>query len=294
MIKPLSLSAIGSAVSERCKMLKRTITGTCYVAIIVAFFLLRQYVNPKLFNILTYFFIVAGTFELSRMLSAYAIKGILIVSMTYAILFGIAYALTEYLLLPGYGWLVALDLTAVAVIALSVYSLIKNENGKTFLISLLPFVYPSLLLLTTLLANDMGFNGFIAVLLIFVVAPCADTMAYLVGSAIGGKKLCPKLSPKKTWSGAIGGVIGGGLGGFLLWLICRPQLNFFSPVLFMIVTGLIAAVLTEIGDLFESYIKRRSGVKDSGKILPGHGGVLDRIDGMMFASVFIYFIFLFV
>ena len=178
------------------------------------------------------------------------------------------------------------------IIITSVYALIVRTDRKTFLASLLPFIYPALFLLTMLLANDMLDYGFIALLLAFVISPLSDTFAYLVGSSVGGSKLCPKLSPKKTWSGAIGGLIGGAVGSIIVYFIFRPEINFFSPVLLFILIGLVASVVNIIGDLFESYIKRKAGVKDSGKIIPGHGGILDRIDGTMFTMVFIYIVFL--
>ena len=131
-------------------------------------------------------------------------------------------------------------------------------------------------------------------LLCFIISPANDVFAYLVGSKIGGKKLCPKLSPKKTWSGAIGGTIGGILASLLVYLIFKPTVNFFSPILFFILIGLVASVINIIGDLFESFIKRKMGIKDMGKIMPGHGGVLDRIDGTMFVIAFTYILFLFV
>jgi phosphatidate cytidylyltransferase len=78
----------------------------------------------------------------------------------------------------------------------------------------------------------------------------------------------------------------------VVYFIFTPEINFFSPVLLFILIGLVASVINIIGDLFESYIKRKAGVKDSGKIIPGHGGILDRIDGTMFTIVFIYIVFL--
>jgi phosphatidate cytidylyltransferase len=107
-----------------------------------------------------------------------------------------------------------------------------------------------------LACNDIGANAFYALLLAFVVSPCSDTMAYLVGSLIGGPKLCPKLSPKKTWSGAIGGVIGGTLGGIIVCLIFNPQIASISPLLLFALVGLVGSVFTMAGDLFESFIKR--------------------------------------
>ena len=102
----------------------------------------------------------------------------------------------------------------------------------------------------------------------------ADTGAYIAGRSIGGPKLAPTVSPNKTWAGLIGGVISALILGLLLWRFAGLplQLAFASPIL---------AVIAQIGDLYESWLKRQAGVKDSGTILPGHGGVLDRLDGLV-------------
>ena len=118
--------------------------------------------------------------------------------------------------------------------------------------------------------------------LVFVVTWSADIVAYLAGSALGGPKLWPRLSPKKTWSGFIGGLTAGMIAGaaMALWFD-MGQLNVFWGA----ALGLAAAMATMAGDLWESGLKRRFGVKDAGTIIPGHGGLLDRVDGLMFAVV---------
>lgn len=105
----------------------------------------------------------------------------------------------------------------------------------------------------------------------------ADSAAYFAGRAIGGPKLAPAISPKKTWSGFVGGLAGATLGAFgLVWLFALPvQLAYVTPLL---------AILSVLGDLYESNLKRQAGVKDSGKVLPGHGGLLDRLDGLVFVA----------
>ena len=279
-------------------MLKRTITGACYVAIIVGFFLLRQWVDVRLMNLLNWFFIAVGTFEVARMLKPFALKGTFTTSIVFGVVFAPLYCIIEYFVLEGLGVLFAIGLISLMVISFSIYALFNKCSEKKFLVSILPFLYPALLLLTSLLANDMAKHGFIAMLLIFVIAPCADTMAYLVGMLYNkirkgkAKKLCPKLSPKKTVAGAIGGLIGGALGALIIYFIVDPKIDLSWAWLLFVIIGFVGALLTEIGDLFESFIKRKSGVKDSGKIMPGHGGILDRVDGMMFSSVFIYLVFL--
>ncbi len=281
-------------------MLKRTISGAVYLAIVVGFFLLRELVDARLFNILTCFFAVVGSFELARMVKPYSLKGSYISTIVYGAVIVPLYCVMEYAVLGGIGGLVGVIFALAMILAFAIYALIVSAELKTFVVSVLGYIYPALLLLTTLLANDLATNGFIALLLIFVIAPCSDTMAYLVGMTYNkikkgqAKKLCPKLSPKKTVAGAIGGIVGGALGALIVYFACAPKVNFFSPVLLFIIVGLVSSVLTEIGDLFESYIKRKAGVKDSGKIMPGHGGILDRIDGMSFVSAFVYLVFLLV
>ena len=115
----------------------------------------------------------------------------------------------------------------------------------------------------------------------FIIAWASDIMAYLVGSLIGGKKLWPRFSPNKTWSGFIGGLAAGTAAGVLLATFLDMGIG---PVCGAVL-GLAAALATMAGDLWESALKRRYGVKDAGKLIPGHGGLLDRVDGLMFAVV---------
>lgn len=118
--------------------------------------------------------------------------------------------------------------------------------------------------------------------LVFAVAWAADILAYLVGSAVGGPKLWPRFSPNKTWSGFIGGLLAGSAAGAAM--AAGFDMGALSPV-WGGVLGLMAALATMGGDLWESALKRRFGVKDAGNLIPGHGGLLDRVDGLMFAVV---------
>ena len=276
-------------------MKKRIITGAVYVAVLVAMFLLREYVDYRLFDILTFFWMVAGTFEVARAVKPWAVEGNSVMAVTFSVISVPLYAVSSYALNAFYGAISIILLVECFLICTAFSCLKSKQRGKTFVISALPFVYPTLFMLTMLLANRLGQNlGFIALLLIYVVSPLSDTFAYFVGSLIGGKKLCPKLSPKKTWSGAIGGTLGGVIGAIAIYFIFKEKIVFsaFSPVILFAIIGLVGSVLNIIGDLFESFVKRRAGIKDMGKILPGHGGAMDRMDGAMFLSVFVYFVFL--
>ncbi len=123
------------------------------------------------------------------------------------------------------------------------------------------------------------------VILAFVVTWANDTFAYFAGHSFGRHKLFERISPKKTWEGFAGGVLGSVLGALAVrWLLMRGDLTPAGAV----VVGLGAAVLGPIGDLAESMVKRAAGVKDSGKIIPGHGGLLDRIDALLFVGPWIY------
>ena len=101
-----------------------------------------------------------------------------------------------------------------------------------------------------------------------------DIFAYIAGRSIGGPKIAPSISPSKTWAGLGGGMVGAGVSGALLaYHFTLPEMLYWL--------GVPLAVLAQAGDFFESWVKRRAGVKDSGKLLPGHGGVLDRLDGLV-------------
>ncbi len=276
-------------------MKKRVITGVGYVLVVATMFLLRQFVDYRLFNILTFFWMIAGTFEVARAVRPWAVNDNFQISLIFSGASVALYALFSQYFSALHGGLAVVGLAVFFVVYTLALCLINKKDGKTFLISALPFVYPTLFMLTMLLANDLGKDiGFIAMLLIYVISPLSDTFAFLVGSLIGGKKLCPKLSPKKTWSGAIGGTLGGAIGSMIVYFIFKDRIVFdhFSPVILFAIIGVVGSILTIIGDLFESFVKRRAGIKDMGNILPGHGGAMDRMDGSMFLSVFIYFIFL--
>jgi phosphatidate cytidylyltransferase len=130
------------------------------------------------------------------------------------------------------------------------------------------------------LRNDAQY-GFLAIAFLFAVVWATDIVAYFVGRAVGGPKLAPRISPKKTWSGAVGGTVAA-VGAALTLAIVAGLPNLPA-------VGLIAAAasaLAQAGDLFESALKRRFGAKDSGHLIPGHGGLMDRLDGFVAAAVF--------
>lgn len=121
---------------------------------------------------------------------------------------------------------------------------------------------------------SLGWLWEILVVWVFVVTWATDILAYFAGRSIGGPKLAPRISPNKTWAGLIGGVIGAGLLG---WATAR----YFEMEPLFLWSGAAMGVIAQAGDLYESWVKRRAGVKDSGAMLPGHGGVLDRLDGLL-------------
>ncbi|MGD9866765.1 MAG: phosphatidate cytidylyltransferase [Hyphomicrobiales bacterium] len=119
-----------------------------------------------------------------------------------------------------------------------------------------------------------------AILFLFAVVWTADTAAYFTGKAIGGPKLAPAISPGKTWSGFFGGLLVPACVGFIF----GRAMGGTSPAVLGIVAGALA-MISQAGDLVESYVKRRFHQKDASHLIPGHGGFLDRVDGLMFAAV---------
>jgi len=134
-----------------------------------------------------------------------------------------------------------------------------------------------------LLVLSWVYNGL--VFWVMVVTWATDIAAYFAGRGIGGPKLAPRVSPNKTWAGLIGGMAGAGVAGWAIaWL--------FDLGMPFVWAGAPMAVIAQMGDLYESWVKRRAGAKDSGTILPGHGGVLDRVDGLLTVSLATYLVLL--
>lgn len=123
-------------------------------------------------------------------------------------------------------------------------------------------------------------SGLVAVIFLFAVVWATDTGAYFAGRLIGGPKLWPAVSPKKTWAGAAGGLVAAAVAGLAVVLIAGLPAG-LPPVL----VAIVLSVVSQAGDLAESSLKRAFGVKDSGNIIPGHGGLMDRVDGLIFAGV---------
>jgi phosphatidate cytidylyltransferase len=141
------------------------------------------------------------------------------------------------------------------------------------------FLYAAAAEIASVLVRLDQTDGFIALILILLVVWVTDIGGYFAGRGIGGPKLWPRVSPKKTWAGAIGGfaaslVVSGGFAAF--------GLGKTGPLLLL---GATLSIASQLGDLFESAVKRRFGVKDSSHIIPGHGGLLDRLDGYVAAVV---------
>lgn len=129
------------------------------------------------------------------------------------------------------------------------------------------------------LRADAGF-GFAVILLFFAIVWTTDVLGYFAGRAFGGPKLWPAVSPKKTWSGAIAGTVG----AVAVALLVAAQFGSFDRIA-IIAVALLLSIMAQAGDLFESWVKRRFDAKDSSHIIPGHGGVMDRLDGFWAAAV---------
>jgi phosphatidate cytidylyltransferase len=142
-------------------------------------------------------------------------------------------------------------------------------------------LYAAALVFSVDLLRRSDDKGAIAIAWLFAIVWGADVFAYFGGRLIGGPKLWPRVSAGKTWSGAAVGALSGAALGALVAQLCAGASA--AP---MFLVSLVAVILSQLGDLFESAVKRRFDVKDSSRLIPGHGGVMDRVDGFIFAAVF--------
>jgi phosphatidate cytidylyltransferase len=195
-------------------------------------------------------------------------------------------------------WILSLVILVSMVYHLVAYERGRDQAATDFAITLTGILYLGWLgsYLISLRAIDDGADGLWWVLLVLPAVWLADSGAYFVGRSLGRHKMSPRLSPKKTWEGYLGGVVLGTVGTTLLtllWLNWAGPDTAISP-LWGAILGLIISVITPLGDLGASMIKRQFGVKDSSNLLPGHGGVFDRIDSWLWAGVIGYYLIIWI
>lgn len=213
-------------------------------------------------------------------------SGFLVVLGTLVLVAGRAYSG-----LSGADWMVSLAVLASMTYHLITFERGRDQSGTDFGVTLAGILYFGWIGSYLISLRELP-EGVWWVLLALPSVWLADSGAYFIGRAFGRHKLSPRLSPKKTWEGYLGGVLFGVLGGALLayiWSFWTGPSSNITPLNGALI-GLVLSVITPLGDLGESMIKRQVGVKDSGTLLPGHGGVFDRIDSWLWAGVLGYYL----
>lgn len=178
---------------------------------------------------------------------------------------------------------------SVLVVSIFAYMVISklNKNIRDITITVMSVIYiPTLF--SFIKKVMMLENGRILIWYVILGAFASDTFAYFIGCKFGKNKLCPTISPKKTVEGSLGGVLGVILSYVVLTTIGNIYFNFNMNVVYWILIAIVASIVGQMGDLTASAIKRYCGIKDFGNLIPGHGGILDRFDSLMFVAPIVY------
>ncbi|UUV20505.1 phosphatidate cytidylyltransferase [Paenimyroides aestuarii] len=258
------------------EVVKRTLSGILYIALLVGAILFSKNTFIALFT----FFYLIGVYEFCKL---YKINKI--VGCTLAI----AWAIT-FILLNN----TAYNALYLLVLPFSIYLIVdlfqrKTSSTKTTFVKYLHlsgYVIIPFIIITQLPYHLKNYTPLL-LLSIFIMIWCNDTFAYICGKLLGKHKLFERISPKKTIEGFIGGLVFTQIAAYLLFLYTNMQLS----LAFWMLIAVVVSFLGTIGDLIESKYKRLAGVKDSGNIMPGHGGILDRLDSILFAAPFLFLIY---
>lgn len=182
-------------------------------------------------------------------------------------------------------------ITSVFILTLLIFLVIKHDeiNIIDCAVTMFGFYYVSFLLSNIYFVREFPQYGLYFVWLIFICAWASDTGAYFVGVNFGKHKLIPTLSPNKTIEGTVGGIITAGLLALAYGFILSRFYGLTQNIIWLLaIIGVIGSVLSQLGDLTASAIKRYTGIKDFGSLLPGHGGIMDRFDSVLFTAPAVY------
>jgi len=257
------------------EVLKRSITGAIYIILLLS----AVFLSPDAFDFLFMIFGLACIYEYKRLVG---LKGYFIF-LAYLVLWWIfIYLVKENNRLPIN---ILMFLTIAVNVGMLIYLFSKKEKkfsaAEKFIAGLF-YIGGGCIFLTMIPYKDNDFAKYL-IIGIFILIWVNDTFAYIVGRTLGRNKLFARVSPKKTWEGAVGGMVFT-LATAYFMASYEPIVN---PVQWVTLAAVIV-ILGSLGDLVESKLKRSAGVKDSGAIMPGHGGMLDRLDSLIFAAPFAY------
>ena len=258
--------------------LKRALSGAVYIILLLSCILYSKESLAILFSIL----LVFGVYEFAKMTSVNFYAGIVIAGFAY-------YSFHN----QSYNILINKSITLFTIIiSIRLLYFLFQKNDKEFDIITQYLLLIGYIIFPFILTNyvPIGQNGYNSDILIsiFILIWTNDTFAYLVGKNFGKNKLFPSVSPKKTIEGFIGGLLFSVIGGILL----AKYFIEAKHIYFWIIIAIIVSIFSTLGDLIESKLKRVAGVKDSGTIMPGHGGILDRLDSIIFVIPFINLFYL--
>ncbi len=271
-------------------MKTRFVSGI-FIFLFYALLCIAAYFSSIAYNALVLLLTLAAVYETIKVISSDEEKPMAFLVYIYvAALFAvITFACT---------WYFIAGLLLLCAVAAVVLKYILKTSGRALLKTLFVMLYPVLPFACLALVSGLEAFRLVSVVLILLIASFADTFALLFGITIKGKKLCPKISPNKTIAGAVGGLIGGVAASVIIYIIFeKADIAFLTDtlgctgapaLLIYLLLGFFGAVFCEAGDLFASLIKRKFGVKDYGNLIPGHGGIMDRFDGIIFTAVLIF------
>jgi phosphatidate cytidylyltransferase len=260
--------------------LKRSISGVVYVILLIT----ATSYSTQSFVILFGIFMLIAIYEFCQLVQLNKIAPLLIGCALFLVAFFIKFNKT-------YDLLLALATLFVSIKCLQLLFNSKKETLDTAskYIYTIGYVILPFIIITKIPFGINGFNPKI-IISIFILIWTNDTFAYIVGKSIGKRKLLEKISPKKTIEGFLGGMIFTVIASVLISkFYFKPSTNHAQMSIFIwTITALLVSVFSTLGDLIESKFKRMAGVKDSGKIMPGHGGILDRLDSVIFVAPFVF------